>query len=57
MELIVNRELGVVCRGCDLPMEFEEENPKGYFLFKCTHCKVSDGRDVRVGLIAQPNRL
>jgi hypothetical protein len=49
MEILVNKE-SVICRGCDLPMEFEEENPEGYFLFKCLRCK-TDGREVRVGLI------
>ena len=28
----------VVCRKCDLVMEFEGENPKGYLLFECRSC-------------------
>jgi tRNA(Ile2) C34 agmatinyltransferase TiaS len=28
----------VVCRNCDLPMEYEGENPRGYHLFRCKAC-------------------
>ena len=49
--IVTNQNTGVVCRGCDLPMSFEEENPRGYFLFICkTGCKTSENVPVRVGL-------
>ena len=33
-------------------MSFEEENPRGYFLFICkTGCKTSENVPVRVGLL------
>jgi len=50
--IVTNQNIGVVCRGCDFPMSFEEENPRGYFLFICkTGCKTSENVPVRVGLL------
>lgn len=37
----------VVCRNCDLPMQFEEENPFNYRLYKCAKCSNRVGLDVR----------
>ena len=45
--IVTNQNTGVVCRSCDSPMQFEEENPRGYFLFKCGTC------GSRVGLSGQ----
>jgi len=28
----------LVCRNCDLPMDYEGENPKNYLLFRCYGC-------------------
>ena len=26
----------IICRNCDLPMNFEGENPKNYLLYRCS---------------------
>jgi len=33
----------IICRNCDFPMEFEDENPKGYLLYCCPACSARVG--------------
>jgi len=37
----------VICRSCDIVMKYEEENPKGYHLFKCFGCGSRVGIEVK----------
>lgn len=45
MKTIINK-IKIICRNCDLQMDFEEENPRRYFLFKCKYCENRVGIEV-----------
>jgi hypothetical protein len=42
----LSKLLTPICRNCDIPMTFETENPKGYFLYKCRCCNNRTGLSI-----------